>query len=101
MNDYVIEKTFVYAVIALSKWLSEEWFPHGIYGNWPPKPPGDLMPKAMAPSLVDADVDLVGVEPPASSSEFPASSSELPASSSGLPGSSSGLPPAALTASKH
>ena len=75
----------MYAVIALSKWLGEKYFPHGIYGNWPPKPPDDLVPKAMAPSLVDVDDDLVGVEPPA-----PASSSGLPASSSGLPASSSG-----------
>ena len=42
MNDYVLEKTFVYAMIALSKWMGEERFPQGLYGNWPPEPPDDL-----------------------------------------------------------
>ena len=34
-NDYVIDKAFVFGVIALSKWLGEEKFPQGIY-EWPP-----------------------------------------------------------------
>ena len=44
VNDYVMEKTFVYGIIALSKWLGEERFPHGVYGVWPPEFPADLVP---------------------------------------------------------
>ena len=43
MNDYVIEKTFVHAMIALSKWLGKERFSYGVFGNWPPDPPVDLL----------------------------------------------------------
>ena len=43
-NDYVIEKAFVWAIIALSKYMGLEYFPHGVYGTWPPSPPHDLMP---------------------------------------------------------
>ena len=42
MNDYVMEKAFVYGIIALSKWLGKEKFPKGVYGTWPPPPPEDL-----------------------------------------------------------
>jgi len=34
-NDYVIDKAFVFGVIALSKWLDDKRFPQGIY-EWPP-----------------------------------------------------------------
>ena len=34
-NDYVMDKAFVYGVIALSKWLGKTIFPQGIY-EWPP-----------------------------------------------------------------
>ena len=42
MNDYIIEKTFVYAIVCLSKWLGKDIFSWGIYGTWPPAPPPDL-----------------------------------------------------------
>ena len=41
INDYVIEKTFVYAIMCLSKWLGKEIFTCGIY-KWPPVAPADL-----------------------------------------------------------
>ena len=41
LNDYVLEKTFVYAILCLSKWLGKEVFPQGIY-LWPPIAPPDL-----------------------------------------------------------
>ena len=41
MNEYVIEKTFVYAMICLSKFLGDEWFPWGVF-VWPPAPPPDI-----------------------------------------------------------
>ena len=47
MNDYVLEETCVYGVVALSKWLGEERFPVGVFGKWPPQPPDDLVPKPL------------------------------------------------------
>ena len=41
MNDYVIEKTFVYAMIVLSKFLGKNWFAWGVF-SWPPAPPSDV-----------------------------------------------------------
>jgi len=41
-NDYVIDKAFIYAIVALSKWLGKERWPHGIYNAWPPKPGEEL-----------------------------------------------------------
>ena len=38
-NDYVMDKAFVYGIIALSKWLGSARFPLGIFGSWPPEPP--------------------------------------------------------------
>ena len=38
-NDYIIEKAFVFGVIALSKWLGDARFPQGLYGSWPPRQP--------------------------------------------------------------
>ena len=38
-NGNVVEKAFVFGVIALSKWLGAERFPQGIYGEWPPSRP--------------------------------------------------------------
>ena len=35
MNDYVLDKTFVFCIVALSKWLGDVKFPQGIF-NWPP-----------------------------------------------------------------
>ena len=41
LNDYILEKTFVYANLCLSKWLGKEVSPQGIY-FWPPTAPADL-----------------------------------------------------------
>ena len=35
MNSYVLDKTFVFCIVALSKWLGKDDFPQGIY-MWPP-----------------------------------------------------------------
>ena len=59
MNDYVVEKAFVYGVVALSKWLGAERFPHGIYGRWPPNAP-ELAPSTPATPALDID----GAVPP-------------------------------------
>ena len=42
INEYVLEKAFVYAIMALSKWLGREFYPCGIFGKWPPPLPVDL-----------------------------------------------------------
>ena len=42
INNYQVEKAFVYGIIALSKWLGQAKFPQGIYGNWPPQVPADF-----------------------------------------------------------
>lgn len=41
LNDYVMEKTFVYGIVALSKWLGQDRFPQGVF-EWPPPLPADL-----------------------------------------------------------
>ena len=55
MNDYVMEKAFVFGVIALSKWLGPERFPQGIYGDWPPCPPPPPASHAIAGIEVEAE----------------------------------------------
>jgi len=40
--DYVVDKAFCRAVLAASKWLQQERFPHDIYDPWPPSPPADF-----------------------------------------------------------
>ena len=42
--DYVLEKSFVFCIIRLSKWLGRERFPQGLYGDWPPAPPPEALP---------------------------------------------------------
>jgi len=41
--DYNLDKAFVRAVIAVSKWLGEASFPNGLFGTWPPNPPTEWM----------------------------------------------------------
>ena len=53
VNDYVLEKTFVYGIVALSKWLGPECFPHGVYGHWPPKLPAKFLPENLGSIPVD------------------------------------------------
>ena len=55
VNDYVMEEAFVYGIVALSKWLGEEQFPYGVYGQWPPKFPAALVPRSPAPPQVDLE----------------------------------------------
>ena len=62
-NDYIVCKAFVYAVVALSKWLGSERFPQGLYGTWPPQAPADVAPPApptappaALPSMSSSDV---------------------------------------------
>ena len=43
-NDYILEKAFVYGIMALSKWLGRDRLPPGVYGKWPPKLPAKLVP---------------------------------------------------------
>jgi len=56
VNDYVLEKTFVYGIVALSKWLGEERLPYGVYGQWPPKFPATLLLRSEGSPLVDLEV---------------------------------------------
>ena len=53
LSGYVMEKTFVYATFCLSKWLTKEYFPAGLYGPWPPELPEDQKPKPPAAAVVD------------------------------------------------
>ena len=62
LNDYVLEKTFVYAILCLSKWLGADTFPQGIYGKWPPAPPKNLY--SCDPDVVPVPVE-DGVPPTA------------------------------------
>jgi len=67
MNDYVIEKTFVYAMICLSKFLGELWFSCGVF-KWPPAPPPNVY--APNPDIVPAP-DIGAMPSAASSSGLP------------------------------
>jgi hypothetical protein len=64
INDYVLEKTFVYGIVALSKWLGEERFPHGVYGKWPPKAPANLPPRYEGSESVNLDTIAPTLAPP-------------------------------------
>ena len=41
VNEYVVEKTFVYGIMSLSKWLGPDFFSWGVH-YWPPPPPAEL-----------------------------------------------------------
>ena len=60
-NDYIMDKTFVYAAIMLSKWFGRERFPAGVFGFWPPEPPRGAIPNVDAG---DDDVDDLGSHAP-------------------------------------
>ena len=53
MNEYVIEKTFVYAIMCLSKWLGPDIFTCGIY-RWPPLAPTDALVVSHADDMAAA-----------------------------------------------
>ena len=54
--DYVLEKSFVFCIICLSKWLGPARFPQGLYGEWPPAPPPGALP-ALPPAPVEDEGD--------------------------------------------
>ena len=58
MNDCILEKTFVYGIVALSKCLGEDSFPQGVYGQWPSQIPAGLVPKSQGFGPVDLDAPL-------------------------------------------
>ena len=41
--DYTLDKAFIYAVIAASKWMGETYFKQGLYYDWPPPAPAEFM----------------------------------------------------------
>ena len=62
-TDYVLEKAFVYGIVALSKWLGEERFPQGVFGQWPPNAPAGLVAEWTAPDAVDIDTEATASHP--------------------------------------
>ena len=38
IDDYIMEKAFMYGCIAMSKWLGPDRWPHMIFKEWPPTP---------------------------------------------------------------
>ena len=54
LNDWVMEKAFVYGIICLSKWMGEEEFPCGVY-TWPPPMPEPPAPARGASRVGDVD----------------------------------------------
>ena len=63
LNDYSLEKTFVYGIMALSKWLGQTRFPYGVYGSWPPTLPACYIP-ASSMSMPVAIVQPPPLPPP-------------------------------------
>lgn len=60
-NDYVLEKAFLFGIICVSKWLSQDEFPQGVFGDWPPPLPNGLVAEwaasaAAPPSMHDAQL---------------------------------------------
>ena len=50
VNQYSMEKSFVYGIVALSKWLGQDRFPPGIYDVWPPTPTSTSCGQGSQPS---------------------------------------------------
>ena len=59
LNDYIIDKAFVSAVICLSKWLRKPNWADGIY-TWPPEVPPDVL-KDLVPDAAVGSVLVPGV----------------------------------------
>ena len=59
INEYVMDKAFVYGVVMLSKWLGSERLPGGVYGLWPPDPPPEAFPPEVGE---EADVEGAGTD---------------------------------------
>jgi hypothetical protein len=58
VNDYVLDKAFVYGIVVLSKWMGVERFPQGVYGQWPPQFPEDLVPQSRSSGSADLGAPL-------------------------------------------
>ena len=71
LNVYILDKTLVYIIVALSKWMGHKRYSSGIYGKWPPSPPDDLVPRLTHHQPLD--LTLQGSQPStaASSSSMP------------------------------
>ena len=52
-NDYSLDKTFVYAIVLLSKYLGPETYPCGVYDVWPPTMPATEDTKTDFPPSVE------------------------------------------------
>ena len=63
VNDYVLEKAFVYGIVALSKWLSEDRFPQGVFGHWPPKAPAGLVAEWAGGDTIDLGTEAAAGHP--------------------------------------
>jgi hypothetical protein len=46
LNDYVLDKAFVYCILWVSKAMTEKYFRHGVH-CWPPKAPSAVMQPAL------------------------------------------------------
>ena len=54
LNEYIIDKAFLYAVVSISKWLGRKNYPQGLYGQWPPPPPPHIKNLLSAPASSSA-----------------------------------------------
>ena len=63
VNDYILEKSFVYGIVSVSKWLGREHFGHGVHGRWPPAFPADLVPSSHRPAAIEVGVSTVALSP--------------------------------------
>ena len=75
MNDYVLEKTFLYGIVALSKWLGRDLFPDGVHGDWPPALPKDMLPRRSASDAIEVDASAHSQAAPEAGSSASASAS--------------------------
>jgi len=84
---YVLDKAYIYAVIALSKWLGPDRFPQGLFETWPPPWPGLSSTGASPLPEVVAVADGSGIVPGSASGGVLVSGA---AASSGSAAASSG-----------
>ena len=58
LNDYILEKAFVYGIVALSKWMGEDCVEVGVYGDWSPPFPAGLAPMREGAPPVDLEASI-------------------------------------------
>ena len=81
MNEYVFEKTFVYAMVLLQKWLPETFCP--LLVEWPPRPPSEVVMQHIVVAKPSSEQILpVGDVAPASAGTSSSSGTSI----SGMPG---------------